>query len=59
MGATPGHTAEFMTTGRLEVVAGTPDGGTPLRGTSVTPLNNRVLNRAPRVGKIPPGKRHA
>ncbi len=57
--ATPGHTAEFMTTGRLEMVSGTLDSGTPTRGTSVTPLNNRVLNRAPRLGKTPPGKRHA
>jgi methyl-accepting chemotaxis protein len=59
MNITPGNTAEFMTTGRLEVVTGHVDSGTPARVTAVTPLNNRVLNRAPRVGKTPPGKRHA
>ena len=59
-GLTPVNTAEFMTTGRLEVVHNTPpDGNQPARLTSVTPLNNRVLNRAPRVGKTPPGKRQA
>ena len=60
MGITPGNTAEFMTTGKLEVMHTTPpDGSAPTRVTSVTPLNNRVLNRAPRLGKTPPGKRHA
>ena len=59
-GMTPGNTAEFMMTGKLEVVHNTPpESGMPTRVTSVTPLNNRVLNRAPRVGKTPPGKRHA
>jgi hypothetical protein len=58
-GTATGHTSEFMTTTKLEVVSGSSDGGDKPRGTSVTPLNNRVLNRAPRVGKTPPGKRHA
>lgn len=57
--ATPGNTAEFMVSKRLEVLAPTPEGGTPTRGTSVTPLNNRVLNRAPRAKLPPSGKRHA
>ena len=58
---TPGLTGRT----RLEVVPGTPDGGTPEGGTpgrvtSVTPLNNRVLNRAPTRSKLPPsGKRQA
>jgi methyl-accepting chemotaxis protein len=56
---TPGHTAEFMISNRPEIVPTTRDGGTPTRVTAVTPLNNRVLNRAPR-SKIPPsGKRMA
>ncbi|MDZ7631224.1 MAG: methyl-accepting chemotaxis protein [Gemmatimonadaceae bacterium] len=58
--ATPGSTAEFMVAKRLEVVPATPEGGTPVRVTSVTPLNNRVLNRAPARAKFPPtGKRQA
>jgi methyl-accepting chemotaxis protein len=57
--ATPGHTAEFMVSHKLEVVPPTRDSGTPTRVTSVTPLNNRVLNRAPRSGTTPPGKRQA
>ncbi len=60
MSSTPGTTAEFMISNRLEVVAPTPEGGTPSRVTSVTPLNNRVLNRAPTRSKFPPtGKRQA
>jgi methyl-accepting chemotaxis protein len=58
-GATPGSTAEFMVARKLEVVPATPEGGTPTRGTAVTPLNNRVLNRAPSTRKPPSGKRHA
>jgi methyl-accepting chemotaxis protein len=59
MSATPGTTAEFTVARRLEVVPTGPDSGTPTRVTSVTPLNNRVLNRAPRLSKPPTGKRQA
>ncbi len=54
MNSTPGTTAEFMVSNRLEVVVPTPEAGTPVRVTSVTPLNNRVLNRAPTRSKFPP-----
>ena len=65
--STPLSTSAPALTGRsrLEVVpgtqeGGTPEGGTPGRVTSVTPLNNRVLNRAPTRSKFPPtGKRQA
>ena len=58
--ATPGHTAEFMVSHKLEVVPTTRNGGTPTRVSKITPLNNRVLNRAPESRKVPPsGKRHA
>ncbi len=58
-GTTPGSTAEFVVARNLEVVPPTPEGGTPTRVTAVTPLNNRVLNRAPSSRKPPSGKRHA
>ena len=57
--ATPGQTIEVVTNNRLEVVPNAPPSGQPTRVTAVTPLNNRVLNRAPNSGKTPPGKRHA
>jgi len=47
-------TGEFTVARRLEVIVPTPEGGTPTRVTAVTPLNNRVLNRAPRTGRVPP-----
>lgn len=59
MGATPANTAEYTVPRRLEVLPQPPESGPPPRVTSVTPLNNRVLNRAPRLGKTPPGKRQA
>ncbi len=60
MNSTPGTTAEFMVSHRIEVVSPTQDGAAPARVTSVTPLNNRVLNRAPTRSKLPPtGKRQA
>lgn len=57
-GTTPGSTAEYLVARKLEVVP-TVEGGTPSRVTAVTPLNNRVLNRAPSTRKPPPGKRQA
>lgn len=60
VGNTPGSTSEFMIARKLEVMPPRPDSGTPTRVTSVTPLNNRVLNRAPRAARTPPpGKRQA
>ncbi len=55
---TPGHTAEFMVSNRPELVSPTHPNGEPRRVTAVTPLNNRVLNRAP-SSKNPPGKKLA
>ena len=59
VGSMPSSTAEFMVSRKLAVVPAHDDGQTPSRVTSVTPLNSRVLSRAPRVGKTPPGKRLA
>ncbi|MES3035877.1 MAG: HAMP domain-containing methyl-accepting chemotaxis protein [Gemmatimonadota bacterium] len=60
VGNTPGSTSEFMIARKLEVMPPRPESKTPSRASSVTPLNNRVLNRAPRVTRTPPpGKRQA
>ena len=60
VGNTPGSTAEFLIARKLEVMPPSVESGTPTRVASVTPLNNRVLNRAPRAGLTPPpGKRQA
>ena len=58
-GTTPGSTAEFKVARRLEMLPPTIEGGTPTRVTAVTPLNSRVLNRAPSTRKPPSGKRQA
>ncbi|HYW51221.1 MAG TPA: methyl-accepting chemotaxis protein [Gemmatimonadaceae bacterium] len=60
VGNMPNSTAEFMVSRKIEAVPATADDAPPARVMSITPLNNRVLNRAPRQGRTPPfNKRQA
>jgi len=61
VGTTPGSTAEFMVARQMDGMPTTREGDSPMRVTTVTPLNSRrVVNRTPASSSpARPGKQRA